>query len=167
MMHTMKFIHHLKTITVLLFLFWFGVSGCLIRSSSGPPPLLPNIPINTSTSSLTPAPTLTPTPTHGLIALPLIMQAEPQTSPSIEIVSTPTLTPTVTVVPTETPTPAPPPQITLLFTGVIVPARCVQSAIDARGDDDYIYDEWRETISSADLAVGTLNTSLSDLSNHP
>jgi poly-gamma-glutamate synthesis protein (capsule biosynthesis protein) len=49
---------------------------------------------------------------------------------------------------------------------VIVPARCVQSAIDARGDAEYIYDEVRETISSADLAVGTLNTSLSDLSTH-
>jgi poly-gamma-glutamate synthesis protein (capsule biosynthesis protein) len=54
----------------------------------------------------------------------------------------------------------------LLFTGVIVPARCVQSAIDARGDANYIYDEVRELISSADLAVGTLNTTFSDLSTH-
>ncbi len=94
------------------------------------------------------------------------MQAEQKVSPSPEIVSTATLTSTATVVPTETPTQAPPPQITLLFTGVIVPARCVQSAIDARGDAEYIYAEVRETISSADLAVGTLNTSLSDLSTH-
>jgi len=162
----MKSIHHFKTMIVLLFLFWFGVSGCLIRSSSGAPTLLPYIPTSTSTPSLTPAPTSTPTPTHGGIALPLILQAEPQTSPSPEIVSTATLTSTATLVPTTTPTPAPAPQITLLFTGVIVPARCVQSAIDARGDAEYIYDEVRETISSADLAVGTLNTSLSDLSTH-
>ncbi len=60
----------------------------------------------------------------------------------------------------------PPPQITLLFTGVIVPARCVQSAIDARGDANYVYDEVRDIISNADLAVGTLNTTFSDLSTH-
>jgi poly-gamma-glutamate synthesis protein (capsule biosynthesis protein) len=66
----------------------------------------------------------------------------------------------------ETPTVLPAPQITLLFTGVIVPARCVQSAIDWRGDANYIYDEVRETISNADLAVGTLNTTLSDQSTH-
>jgi poly-gamma-glutamate capsule biosynthesis protein CapA/YwtB (metallophosphatase superfamily) len=53
-----------------------------------------------------------------------------------------------------------------LFTGVIVPARCVQSAIDARGDASYVYDEVRELISTADLAVGTLNTTFSDLSEH-
>jgi poly-gamma-glutamate capsule biosynthesis protein CapA/YwtB (metallophosphatase superfamily) len=42
----------------------------------------------------------------------------------------------------------------------------VQSTIDARGDADYIYDEVRGFISNADLAVGTLNTTLSDLSTH-
>jgi poly-gamma-glutamate synthesis protein (capsule biosynthesis protein) len=42
----------------------------------------------------------------------------------------------------------------------------VQSAIDARGDADYIYDEVRGFIESTDLAVGTLNTSLSDQSTH-
>jgi poly-gamma-glutamate synthesis protein (capsule biosynthesis protein) len=57
-------------------------------------------------------------------------------------------------------------QITLLFTGVIVPARCVQSSIDARGDANYVYDDVRDLISGADLAVGTLNTTFSDLSTH-
>jgi poly-gamma-glutamate synthesis protein (capsule biosynthesis protein) len=42
----------------------------------------------------------------------------------------------------------------------------VQSAIDARGDANYVYDEVRGVISGADLAVGTLNTTLSDLSTH-
>ena len=42
----------------------------------------------------------------------------------------------------------------------------MQSAIDARGDANYIYDEVRGFIASADLAVGTLNTSLSDQSTH-
>jgi poly-gamma-glutamate capsule biosynthesis protein CapA/YwtB (metallophosphatase superfamily) len=89
----------------------------------------------------------------------------------VEETSTPTPVPvfipteTLTEQPLETPAPEAP-NITLLFTGVIVPARCVQSAIDARGDANYVYDEVRETISSANLAVGTLNTTLSDLSTH-
>jgi poly-gamma-glutamate synthesis protein (capsule biosynthesis protein) len=45
---------------------------------------------------------------------------------------------------------------------VIVPARCVQAAIDDRGDYDYLYAEVREIVSQADLAVGTLNAALSD-----
>lgn len=51
---------------------------------------------------------------------------------------------------------------TLLFTGVIVPARCVQAAIDTAGDSDYLYDEVRGIIQGADLAVGTLNATISD-----
>jgi poly-gamma-glutamate synthesis protein (capsule biosynthesis protein) len=50
----------------------------------------------------------------------------------------------------------------LLFTGVIVPARCVQAAIDASGDSDYPYAEVRKLISQAGLAVGTLNATISD-----
>jgi poly-gamma-glutamate synthesis protein (capsule biosynthesis protein) len=50
----------------------------------------------------------------------------------------------------------------LLFTGVIVPARCVQAAVDEKGDADYIYDHVRDVISGADLAVGTLNATISD-----
>jgi poly-gamma-glutamate synthesis protein (capsule biosynthesis protein) len=54
------------------------------------------------------------------------------------------------------------PTTTLLFTGVIVPARCVQAAIDAIGDADYLYDEVREIFREADLSVGTLNATISD-----
>jgi poly-gamma-glutamate synthesis protein (capsule biosynthesis protein) len=54
------------------------------------------------------------------------------------------------------------PRTTLLFTGVIVPARCVQAAIDEYQDSDYLYDEVREVIQAADLAVGTLNATISD-----
>jgi poly-gamma-glutamate synthesis protein (capsule biosynthesis protein) len=50
----------------------------------------------------------------------------------------------------------------LLFTGVIVPARCVQAAIDEYGDTEYIYDDVRQIISGADLAVGTFNATMSD-----
>ncbi len=61
--------------------------------------------------------------------------------------------------PTTTPTPA---EITLLFTGQIVPGRCVQAGVDARGNADYIYAEVRDILQSADLTIGTLNASLSD-----
>jgi poly-gamma-glutamate capsule biosynthesis protein CapA/YwtB (metallophosphatase superfamily) len=59
-------------------------------------------------------------------------------------------------------TPTPVKLTTLLFTGVIVPARCVQAAIDAKNDADYIYDEVRNMIQGADLAVGTFNATMSD-----
>jgi len=90
--------------------------------------------------------------------MPVVVQSAPKETPTPEMVRT--------AIPVVTSTPKLPPQITLLFTGVIVPARCVQSAIDARGDANYIYDEVRDIISSADLAVGTLNTTFSDLSTH-
>jgi poly-gamma-glutamate synthesis protein (capsule biosynthesis protein) len=49
-----------------------------------------------------------------------------------------------------------------LFTGAIVPGRCVQAAIDEYGDADFLYNDVREMISEADIAVGTLNAALSD-----
>lgn len=64
--------------------------------------------------------------------------------------------------PTETTPATAPPLTTLLFTGVIVPARCVQAAIDERGDPDYPYAEVSDLIAGADLAVGTLNATISD-----
>ena len=70
--------------------------------------------------------------------------------------------------PTPSPSPSPTvvPVTTLLFTGVIVPARCVQAAIDASGDPDYPYEAVREVISQADVAVGTLNAVISDFPPH-
>ena len=141
MVYIVKSIQQMINKAVLLFLLWFVLSGCQLTSSSAPPTLVPYIPTHTS------SPTSTLTPTAGVITLPLIMQAEPKVSPTPEMVSTSTFTPTGTVLPGATPTIEPASQITLLFTGVIVPARCVQSAIDARGDAEYIYDEVRETIS--------------------
>jgi poly-gamma-glutamate capsule biosynthesis protein CapA/YwtB (metallophosphatase superfamily) len=58
------------------------------------------------------------------------------------------------------------PLTTLLFTGVIVPARCVQAALDEKGDPDYPYEEVRELIQAADLAVGTFNATMSDQVEH-
>ena len=88
-------------------------------------------------------------------------------SPTRNLVTTSTL-PVTTLIPTDSPTPAPTdePIITILFTGVIVPARCVQAAIDEAGNSDFIYDEVREIIQNADLAVGTFNATASDLPPH-
>jgi poly-gamma-glutamate synthesis protein (capsule biosynthesis protein) len=55
---------------------------------------------------------------------------------------------------------------TLLFTGVIVPARCVQAALDANGNPDHPYEEVSQIISQADLAVGTLNATMSNQVEH-
>jgi poly-gamma-glutamate capsule biosynthesis protein CapA/YwtB (metallophosphatase superfamily) len=74
----------------------------------------------------------------------------------------PTSTPNETPTPTSTSTPTPVPRTTLLFTGVIVPARCVQAAIDEYQDSDYLYDEVRDVIQRANLAIGTLNATISD-----
>jgi hypothetical protein len=157
----LKYIHRLKIKAVFLFLFGFLLCGCQLVNSTVLPAPLSNAPTSMP-------PTLIPftsTPTQNVISLPFVMQSVPEESQLPETVSTATLIPPDTAVPSMTPKLQPPP-ITLLFTGVIVPARCVQSAIDARGDANYIYDDVRETISSADLAIGTLNTTFSDLSTH-
>ena len=151
---------HMNNPAVLLLVLWLIGSGCQLTGSSLTPTAIS--PISVPPTSIP----ITPTPTLVVVSLPFVMQSAPQVSPTPAVVSTTSPEPAITILPIETPTLEPAPQITLLFTGVIVPARCVQSAIDARRDANYIYDEVREFISSADLAVGTLNTTLSDLSTH-
>ena len=134
----------------LLFLFFFA-AGCQTAATqpsqldpaSGETTLLPAL----SPDQLTP---VAPSATH---------QASP--SPTTH----PSLTPSPTA-PTPTPSPTVLPRTELLFTGVIVPARCVQAAIDASGDADYLYDEVRETIYKTDLAIGTLNATISNYPPH-
>lgn len=58
------------------------------------------------------------------------------------------------------------PTTTLAFTGVIVPARCVQAALDERGDPDYPYEEVRSILQSADLSVGVFNATMSHRVEH-
>lgn len=78
----------------------------------------------------------------------------------------PSAIPTATPVPATTSLPTQPVITTLLFTGVIVPARCVQAAIDANGNPNYPYEEVSGVITKADLAVGTLNATISDYPPH-
>lgn len=66
--------------------------------------------------------------------------------------------------PTPTPSPEPPPEITLVFTGQIVPGRCVEAGVQARGEADSIYDAVRPLIQGADLAVATVNGTISEFS---
>lgn len=71
---------------------------------------------------------------------------------------------TATPEPTHTPLPSPEPpqQTTLVFTGQIVPARCVQAETDRLGQADYIYAEVRDILADAGLTIGTLNAALTD-----
>lgn len=92
---------------------------------------------------ITPSSTLSPTTTPP---------QSPSPSPSPE--------------PTRSPTPTSIPVTTLLFTGNIVPARCVQARIDAASDTDYIYAEVKEIISQADIAVGVFNGTMSEFPTH-
>ncbi len=157
-------------------MLWLLLSSCsglgtsVIPTIVQPTPLPPtSIPPTAFIPSPAPS-TPTPTPTAVAITLPFVLHSSEETPTPGEVSTPDILTP---VIPSQTPTDQPPPteasdasQITLLFTGVIVPARCVQSAIDARGDANYVYDNVRDLITGADLAVGTLNATLSDLSTH-
>jgi poly-gamma-glutamate capsule biosynthesis protein CapA/YwtB (metallophosphatase superfamily) len=106
----------------------------------------------------------------------LLTSTGTETKPASTITRvTPSATFTPEPSPTETPIPpsattTPPatetPITTLLFTGVIVPARCVQAALDEIGDANYPYEEVSELISGADLAIGTFNATMSDQVEH-
>jgi hypothetical protein len=150
MLDGIKIFWSMKNKAVMLFILWLSLSGCRDTTQEASPSSIP----------------ITATPTQVEVSLPIVIHAPADESPTPAVITTATQTPLPVSLPTETPTEQPVPQISLLFTGVIVPARCVQSAIDARGDANYVYDEVRELISGADLAVGTLNTTLSDLSTH-
>ena len=95
---------------------------------------------------------------------PVATSALPQITPTP---LPPTATPTeiTTEIPVSTPIPENP-ITTLLFTGAIVPGRCVQAAVDEQGNADFLYHDVRDLISDADIAVGTLNAALSDFPPH-
>jgi len=123
------------------------LTACTAAPQASQPGLLPQMAATLPAQTAAPDPPLTPTFTP--------FQPLPTTA-----LPSPTLTAT------SSPTPLAPPEITLLFTGVIVPARCVQAAIDARGSADYIFDQVRDLLTQADLAVGTLNATISDYPPH-
>jgi poly-gamma-glutamate synthesis protein (capsule biosynthesis protein) len=120
------------------------------------------LPQGTPTSTVTAAPLLRTAPSS--VPTKPLPSASASVSPLAPTLLAPTEAPvgTFTQVPSATFVPI----TTLLFTGIIVPGRCVQAAIDANGNPDYPYEEVRDVIQSTDLAVGTLNAALSDYSPH-
>ncbi|MBN1145786.1 MAG: CapA family protein [Anaerolineales bacterium] len=135
----MRHLRYLLLLSLTLF-----SSACQAAFSASPPTstipaLLPSATLSSPTP-LPPAPTFT-----------------------VASTSTATLTP---LPPTASPTASVPPITTLLFTGVIVPARCVQAALDELGDPDYPYVEVKDLISGADLAVGVFNATMSRQVEH-
>lgn len=71
----------------------------------------------------------------------------------------PAQTATVTAVPTATPLPV----TRLLFTGDIIPARCTLAKIRALGSDFTLpFQPLHDELASADITVGTLDSTLSD-----
>lgn len=123
------------------------LTACQTRSSSAHQ-LVQTAAVVTETAenvaaSATPRPTNTQTP--------------PASSPTPVSSPTATSSPTASLTPTSEPI-----TTTLLFTGIIVPARCVQAALDANGNPDYPYEEVREIISSADYSIGVFNATMSD-----
>src|SRR4030066_2431996 len=96
-----------NTPLILLPILYLVLSGCQATRSTLPPTLIPD----------------TPAPTQVVVALPLLMQSTPEASLTPMRVSTSTPTPAPVITPTGTPTERLIPNITLLVTGVIVPAR--------------------------------------------
>lgn len=90
---------------------------------------------------------------------------QPAALPTLGLTPTlpPTQLPTSTLTePTQTAAPTQEPVTRLVFTGIIVPARCVQARLDEIGDPDYPYEEVQPILSDADLSIGSFNATMSD-----
>ncbi|MBL8055662.1 MAG: CapA family protein [Anaerolineales bacterium] len=70
--------------------------------------------------------------------------------------------PPATSTPVLLPSPTAEPEITLLFTGDINPARCVYEYMRAANDMALPYRALAETLQAADLTIGSLDASISD-----
>jgi poly-gamma-glutamate synthesis protein (capsule biosynthesis protein) len=114
----------------------------------------------------TPAPQNTTTPMPVVTDTPIPATSTATATETSVVLSdepalvTLTASPASTAIPTPTPTEIP--VIELLFTGQIVPGRCVQAAVESRGGADYIYDALRPILSGADLTISAVNGSISD-----
>ncbi|MEJ2302037.1 MAG: CapA family protein [Anaerolineales bacterium] len=140
---------HISLIVLVLILLTSCTAQPAIGAASGQQDMdlkvrtVPVTPIPSPTTPASPSPTASPRPPVTLApTLPSTLAPELPSTPAAARVTK------------------------LLFTGVIVPARCVQAAIDEKGDPDYPYAEVSEVISAADLAVGTLNATISNYPAH-
>jgi len=146
-----KSLHHRSLISILCLIL---LAACQVASSSPVPVISPENSSPTRSSSATPVPQNHTSPTPRSSKTPTVSPFPP----------TPTSLPQTSEVFAATPNE--PPITTLLFTGIIVPARCVQAALDANGNPNYPYEEVREIITDADIAVGTFNATMSDKIEH-
>lgn len=89
------------------------------------------------------------------------LQQSPTPTQTRELVPSPTISPIA-----QTATPTQVPITRLLFTGVIVPARCVQAHLDEIGNPDYPYEEVQHILENADISVGSFNATMSDQVEH-
>jgi poly-gamma-glutamate capsule biosynthesis protein CapA/YwtB (metallophosphatase superfamily) len=131
----------------LTLLFLLVLSACQTPATIQTP-----APLEITPTVPSPAPISTDTPQPVKVTVPVSTR-------------NPTIVPS-SPAPAASATPGVEPVTTLLFTGVIVPARCVQAALDANGNPDYPYEEVSQIISQADLAVGTFNATMSDKVEH-
>ena len=107
----------------------------------------------TAVANQAPTPTLPPPPS---------ITPPPPSAPAPLLTSTSALpSPTSTLVPTA------PPEITLLFTGDITLGRCVYAISKAANDLALPFRQVAEVLQSADLAVGSLDGSISDYNPVP
>ena len=111
--------------------------------------------------------TSTPAVLPSLTQPPASATLSPAAASPTALPVTATLAPTATPVPsTATPIPSPtvPPTITLLFTGDINPGRCVALISKAHNDYTRPFQYVAEALRAADITVGSLDGSLSDVS---
>ena len=79
--------------------------------------------------------------------------------------SAPTVTVTVAVLTaTPVPTSTPVPTTTLLFTGDIIPARCTLTRLQSIGDYGAAFDALRPQLTTADITIGSLDSTLANSS---
>lgn len=159
----------LKTILWIVICVWtpMSFSGCegTDRTTANVQPEHTGVaPTNIQPENITPISTrIIPSPTFNLSDTATPAQAQASPTP-VAALLTPAVQP-ASPQPTVTP-PAEPVTTTLLFTGVIVPARCLQASLDQTGDYDYPYNEVRSILQSADLAVGVFNATISERVEH-
>lgn len=144
---------------LLLLLFALLLNAC-IPVAAQPGDMMPVSPSPTMFEVKTDSADLRLTPGESQSQKPTFTATlEALTTPAQPVMPSPTST---TAIPSVTATPTPLPITRLLFTGVIVPARCVQAHLDTINNPDYPYEEVKDILSSADLSVGSFNATMSD-----
>jgi len=137
------------SLVFFLTLLMLGVAACASAIMPAAPAPTPSLAATPSPQpSETPKPPAPPTPSAASVAL--------------------ATTPVLSVIPIETATEAPtatatPPTITLLFTGDINPGRCPAQKALAAKDFSLPYQLVAEKLRSADITIGSLDGTISDL----